>query len=116
MHETGWHSHIFGHAATAREADFIVASFTEVCQSIAAVAADATGKETLHHHLIARHESTHALTNGCNFASPFMTVNNGVAIKACRPGALVKFHVTAADANSARSDQYIFRPDGGNVH
>src|SRR6266567_1185322 len=99
MHQAGRDSDILCEPSGACEANLFVASFTQVGQPHATIAAGAAKQEALYYHLVAQRDSAYVLADGDHFTGPLMTRNNGVARVAFRPDAPVELHVAAADAD-----------------
>src|SRR2546425_81672 len=94
-----WNGDILCEPSGACEANLFIASFTQVGQPHATIAAGAAEQEALYYHLVAQRDIAYALADGDHFTRPLMTRNNWVAIVAFRPDAPVEFHVAAADAD-----------------
>src|SRR5260370_35424854 len=109
MHQAGRDGDILCEPSGACEANLFVASFTQVGQPHATIAADATEQEALRYYLVAWRDAAHPLADGDHLTGPFMARNNGITIVAFRPDTTVEFYIAAADTDRARANHHIFR-------
>ena len=104
MYQSCWNGYVFSHSTRSREADFVVAGFTQVGQTHAAVATGTAEEKTLRYYLVARQDVIHSFTNCDDLTCPFMTRNNGVVVVVGWPDAPVEFHVAATNSHCTRTD------------